>query len=61
MMILGIYVYNSDRDEWLQEDQKSWGPFSSAFEWHEIGEVTAEEVRLAISAGETTFVMAALH
>jgi hypothetical protein len=61
MNILGIYVYNADRDEWLQVDQKSWGPFSSAREWYEIGETTAEEVRLRVSAGETTFVMAALH
>jgi hypothetical protein len=61
MSVLGIYIYNSDRDEWLQMDQKSWGPFSDAFEWSEAGDAAAEEVRLAVSEGEVTYVMAALH
>lgn len=58
--VLGIYIYNADRNKWLQEDQKTWGPFSGAFEWSDAGDEAAEDLRLKISAGDTTYTMAAL-
>lgn len=62
MNTLGIYIYNSTRDQWLQENRRSWGPFSSAFEWSEAGDEAAEAVRLRVTKnGDTTFTMAALH
>lgn len=62
MDVLGIYIFNSTRQAWLQEDEKSWGPFSGATEFTAGNEETAEAIReRETPAGETTFTMAALH
>jgi hypothetical protein len=61
MGILGIYIFNSTRNEWLQDDLKSWGPFSGAFEWSESGEEAAESTREYLEGDDVTFTMAALH
>lgn len=60
MDILGIYIYNCDRRGWLQDDEKSWGPFSTAVEFTPGNEETAEAIRERESYGDTTFTMAAL-
>lgn len=61
MNTLGIYVYNSTRNAWLQDDEKSWGPFVTAIEYSEGNEQLAEDIRERESGDDVTFVMAALH
>ena len=62
MNTLGIYIYNSTQNAWLQEDEKSWGPFSSAGEFTPGNERTAEAIRLSETKGDdTTFTVALLH
>jgi hypothetical protein len=57
---LGIYVFNRTRNAWLQEDEKSWGPFGGAVEFAEGHEATAEAIRERESGDDTTYTMAAL-
>ena len=45
MNVLGIYIYNSTRNAWLQEDEKSWGSFDGAAAFTEGNEETAEAIR----------------
>lgn len=62
MDVLGIYIFNSSRNQWLQEDEKSWGSFGGACEFTPGNEETAEAIReRETPAGETSFTMAALH
>lgn len=61
MDTLGIYIFNSTQNKWLQEDRKSWGPFSTAFEWSDAGDVAAEELRCSLPGDDVTYTMAALH
>lgn len=59
-MILGLYVYNFDRDAWLQSDKKSWGRFSRAAEFTEGNEILAEEIGARAAPNDVLYVMAAL-
>lgn len=61
MNTLGIYIFNSTRNQWLQDDEKSWGSFGGACEYTEGNEETAEAVRERESGEDITFTMAALH
>lgn len=61
MNTLGIYIFNATRNAWLQDDEKSWGPFSGATEFTEGNERYAEGIRERESGDDVTFVMAALH
>lgn len=59
MNTLGIYIYNSGRDAWLQMDEKTWGPFSDAVEFHPGQEALAESIRVRVTQDEeATYTMA---
>lgn len=60
MNTLGIYIYNSDRDQWL-DDNNDWGDFSDAKEFTADEAEVAEAIRVGLGGPDTTFVMAALH
>ena len=59
MDILGVYIFNSTRNAWLQDDEKSWGSFDSAVEFTDAD--LTEQIRERVSEDEITFTMAALH
>ena len=62
MDTLGIYIFNATRNGWLQDDEKSWGPFSSAVEFTPGNERVAEDIRTRETKGDdTTFTVALLH
>ena len=56
---LGVYVFNSTRNQWLQDDERSWGSFAGAAEFNDAA--LAEDIRLRESSDDVTFTMAALH
>jgi hypothetical protein len=58
MTTLGIYVFNSTRNAWLQDDGTSWGGFTDAFEFDD--EDFAEAIRVRESGDDVTYTMAAL-
>jgi hypothetical protein len=59
--VLGIYIFNSTRNAWLQDDERTWGSFSGAVEYTEGNEALAEDIRERVSGDDVTFTMAALH
>lgn len=60
-MTLGIYIFNSTRNAWLQADEHSWGPFSGACEFTEGNERLAEDIRERETTGDdATYTMVAL-
>lgn len=62
MDTLGIYVFNETRNQWLQEDKKTWGSFAGAQEFTPGDERLAEDIRLReTKGGDVTYTMAALH
>ena len=65
MNILGIYIYNSTRDQWYSgkgTGDALWCDFSDAVEFPEGTSVEAmEKLREEISGDDVTFTMAALH
>jgi hypothetical protein len=61
MDTLGIYIFNSTRNAWLQDDEKSWGPFDGAAEFTPGNEDLAEDIRTRESGEDVTYVMAAQH
>lgn len=62
MNTLGIYVFNETLNAWLQDDEKTWGPMSTAVEFTEGNEQLAEDIRLRETKNNhVTFTMAALH
>ncbi len=61
MDTLGIYIFNSTRNKWLQDDEKSWGPFDGAAEFTAGNEVLAEDIRIRQSGDDVTYTMAVLH
>lgn len=64
MGVLGIYIYNAERNKWYGGEKKGlpqWVDFSDAKEWREGHEGDAEETREIISGVETTFTVALLH
>lgn len=60
MDTLGIYIFNATRKAWLQDDEKSWGPFETASEWTAGNDDLAEHVRQRESGDDVTYTMAAL-
>ena len=58
MDILGYYIFNSTRGLWLQDDEKSWGNFSSAVEFNNLG--VCQQIRERESGDDVTYTMAAM-
>lgn len=60
-MTLGIYIFNSTRNAWLQEDSMSWGSFHTAREFHEDERDEAESLSegMAFKTNDVHYVMAA--
>lgn len=56
---LGVYIFNFTRNQWLQEDEHSWGSFGGAAEFNDAA--LAEDIRLREGGGDVTYTMAALH
>lgn len=60
MDILGTYVFNSTRNAWLQDDERSWGSFAGAAEFTDAQ--LAEDIRQRETSGDdVTYTMSAMH
>lgn len=61
MNVLNICIFNQSRNEWLQDDERSWGPFYSAACFAPGNEQLAEDIRIRETKGDdVTYTMAVL-
>lgn len=70
MGVLGIYIYNADRKQWLvsegvvagaQSGLVKWGTFEEGKEWTQGEERNVEEIREKVSGNEVTYTIALLQ
>jgi hypothetical protein len=64
MSTLGIYIFNSTRNQWYASESHGlarWGSFNAAAEFSGDDPDVVERIRERVSGDDVTFTMAALH